>query len=175
MSSRCSIADREPAVLRKPGKCALHNPPVSSQLLAALEALSCYTALYPASSQSSFAFFVVVSLVVMQLLGTFPRPTPRTLDGLYSIDELFEDHRVVDAGSADDHSEWDPFSVRNKVALCALLSFICRIRSGFCVPFWPEWKPNRVRHAPSRSGRPPRGAREELGAASPTPRPLATP
>jgi hypothetical protein len=129
------IADREPAVLRKPGQCALHNPPVSPQLLAALYALSCYTALYPASSQSSFALFVVVSFVGMHLLGTFPRSTPtRTLDGLYSIDELFKDHRVVDVGSGDDHSEWDPFSVRNKVTLRALLSFICRIRSGFCAP-----------------------------------------
>ena len=30
------VADREPAVLSKPGQCPLHHPPVSSQLLAAL-------------------------------------------------------------------------------------------------------------------------------------------
>ena len=30
------VADREPAVLRKPGQCPLHHPPVSSQLLGAL-------------------------------------------------------------------------------------------------------------------------------------------
>jgi hypothetical protein len=30
------IANREPAVLGKPGQCALHNPAVSPQLLAAL-------------------------------------------------------------------------------------------------------------------------------------------
>jgi hypothetical protein len=63
------IADREPTVLRKPGKkCALHDPPVSSQLLAALYALSCYTALYPTFPQSPFALLVVVSFVGMQLL-----------------------------------------------------------------------------------------------------------
>jgi hypothetical protein len=71
----------------------------------------------------------------MQLLGTLPRPAPtRTLDGLYGVDDLFEDHRVVDVGSGDDHRERDPFSVRNNVALRALLSFIRRIRSGFCTP-----------------------------------------
>jgi hypothetical protein len=130
------IADREPAVLRKPGQCALlHDPPVPPQLLAAVYALSCYTALYPALSQDFFAFVVIVGFVGMQLLGTFPRPaSTRTLDGLYSVDEFFEDHRIVDVGSGDDHREWDPFSVRNKVALRALLFFIRRIRSGFCAP-----------------------------------------
>ena len=57
------VADREPAVLSKPGKCALHHPAVPTQLLAALYALSCYTALYPALSQGSFALFVVVGFV----------------------------------------------------------------------------------------------------------------
>jgi hypothetical protein len=54
------IANREPAVLSKPGKCALHNPPVSPLLLAALYPLPCYTALYAASSQSSLAIVVIV-------------------------------------------------------------------------------------------------------------------
>ena len=53
------VADREPAVLRKPGQRALHNPPVKPQLLAAVYALSCYTALYPTPSQSSLALSVV--------------------------------------------------------------------------------------------------------------------
>ena len=50
------VADREPAVLRKPGQCALHHPPVSSQLLAALYALSGYAALDPAPPQSPLHF-----------------------------------------------------------------------------------------------------------------------
>jgi hypothetical protein len=56
------IANREPAVLGKPGQCALHNPALSSQLLAALSlyALSCYTTLYPAPSEGSLALLVVV-------------------------------------------------------------------------------------------------------------------
>ena len=126
------VANRKSAVFRKPGQRALHNPPVSTQLLAALYALSCYTALYPTPSQGSFALLVIVSFVSMQLLGTPPRSAPaRTLDGLYGVDEFFEDHRVVDVCGRKRYREWDAPSVRNNVALRALLSFIRRIRSGF--------------------------------------------
>jgi hypothetical protein len=131
------IANREPAVLRKPGRCPLHYPPVSSQLLAALYALSCYAALYPAPSQGSLALLVVVGLVGMMLLGTLPRSASSgTLDGLHSVDELFEDHRVVDVCRAEHHTERDAPSVRNKVALRARLSFIRRILAGFCAPLF---------------------------------------
>src|SRR5215207_7609480 len=129
------VADREPAVLRKPGQCALHHPPVPTQLAAALYALSCYAALYPALSQGSFAFSIVVGFVGMQLLGTLPRPSPTgTLDWLYGVDELLEDHRVVDVCCAEHYRQRDAPSVRNKVALGALLSFIRRIRCGFWAP-----------------------------------------
>ena len=129
------VANRESTALRKPGQCALHNPPVPTQLLAALYALSCYTALYPTPSQSALALFVVVSFVGVHLLGTPPRSAPTgTLDGLYSIEEFFEDHRVVDICGREHYRQWDAPSVRNKVALGALLSFICRIRCGFWAP-----------------------------------------
>jgi hypothetical protein len=169
------IANREPTVLGKPCQCALHHPPVSPQLLAALYALPCYTVLYPASSQSFLALLVIVGFVGMQLLGTPPRSSPRTLNGLCSVDELFEDHRVVDVCGAEHYRQWDAPSVRNKVALRARFSLICRIRCGFWAPFWQEWKPNRVKHAPTLSGQLLQGGREELGATLPTLRPLAIP
>ena len=128
------IANREPAVLRKPSQCALHYPPVPSQLLCALYALSCYTALYPAPSQGSLALLVVVGFVGVKLLGTLPRSASGTLDGFYSVDELFENHRVVNVRRADHRAERDAPSVRNKVALRALLSLIRRILAGFRAP-----------------------------------------
>src|SRR5829696_800346 len=128
------IADREPAVLRKPGQCPLHYPPVPPQLLATLYALSCYTALYPAPSQGSLALLVVVGFVGVQLLGTLPRSATGTLDRFYSVDEFFENHRVVNVCSADHHAERDASSVRNKVALRARFSFIRRILAGLCAP-----------------------------------------
>jgi hypothetical protein len=130
------IANRESAVLGKPGQCALYYPSVPSQLLAALYALSCYAALYPALSQSSLALFVIVGFVGVQLLGPPPRSAPTgTLDGLYSVDKLFEDHRVVDVCGSEHYRQWDAPSVRNKVALRALPSFICRILAGLWAPF----------------------------------------
>src|SRR5829696_36024 len=128
------IANREPTVLRKPGQCTLHYPPVPSQLLAALCALSCYAALYPAPSQGSLALLVIVGLVGVKLLGPLPWSATGTLDGFYSVDELFEDHRVVDVCRAEHHTERDAPSVRNKVALRALLSFIRRVLAGFRAP-----------------------------------------
>ena len=132
------IANREPAVLRKPAQCPLHYPPVPSQLLGALYALSCYPVLYPALSQDSLALFVIVGFVGVKLVGTLPRSATGTIDGLYSVDEFFEDHRVVDVCRAEHHTERDAPSVRNKVALRALLSllaFIRRILADFVAPF----------------------------------------
>ena len=68
------VADREPTVFGKPRQCALHHPPVSSQLLAALYAFPGYAALDAALSQSPFALLVVVGFVGVQLLRTLPRP-----------------------------------------------------------------------------------------------------
>jgi hypothetical protein len=72
--------------------------------------------------------------VGVQLLGTPPRSSPRTLNGLYSVDELFEDHRVVDVRGREHYRQWYAPTLRNNVALGALLSFIRRIRCGFCSP-----------------------------------------
>ena len=129
------VANREPTVLRKPGQCALHHPPVPSQLLAALYALSCYAALYAAPSQRLACTFCRRRLCRRAPSRAFPRSAPTgTLYGLYSVQELFEDHRVVDVGGREHHRQRDAPSVRNKVALRARLSFICRIRCRFLGP-----------------------------------------
>jgi hypothetical protein len=175
------IADGEPAILRKPGQCALHYSSVPSQLLGALYALSCYPALYPALSQGFsalfqgfFALFVVVGFVGVQLLGTLPRSATGTLDGLYSVDELFENRRVVDVGCSKHHTERDASSVRNKVALRALLSFIRRILAGFSAPLWPGRMPSPNKRAPTLSGRLRQDDPKAPGAGAPIPLPLAT-
>ena len=89
-----------------------------------LYALSCYTALYPAPSQGSLALLVIVGFVGVKLLGTLPRSAPaRTLDGLYSVDELFENDRGVDVCRAEHHTERDAYSVPNNMALRALFPY----------------------------------------------------
>src|SRR5215207_2811483 len=151
------VADREPAVLRKPGQCALHHPPVPTQLAAALYALSCYAALYPALSQGSFAFSIVVGFVGMQLLGTLPRPSPTgTLAALSTT------------------ASGMPLRSETRWRLVPFFPLSVGFAAVFGPPFWPGWKPNLVRLAPTLSGRLLRGGPEGLGAASPTPQPLAT-
>ena len=77
----------------------------------------------------------------MQLLGTFPRPAPTGMpDGLYGIDEFFKDHRVVDVGGSEHYRQWDAPSIRSKVALGALLSFIS---VGLLAVFGPRTTPPR--------------------------------
>src|SRR5688572_12766466 len=129
------IADGESAVLRKPSQCALHYPPMPPQLLAALNPLSRYPAPDATLSKDFFALVVIVGFVGVKLLGTLPRSAPRTFDGLYTVDELFENRRVVDVCRAEHHTERDASSVGHNMALRARFSFICRIRSGFCAPF----------------------------------------
>src|SRR5829696_3501481 len=66
------IADREPAVLRKPGQCALHNPPVSSQSLTGFDAPPGDAWSYAPLSQGFSATREVVAFVGVELLGTLP-------------------------------------------------------------------------------------------------------
>src|SRR5215217_6078964 len=131
------IADREPAVLRKPGQCPLHDPPVAPQSLARVDTTAGDAWGYAPPSQGFSTPREVVSLVGVELLGTLPRSAgtaTRPLDGLDAIHGLLQDLRVVDVRGGEHYRQWDAPSVRNKVALRARFSLIRRIRSGFCAP-----------------------------------------
>src|SRR5688572_17114247 len=155
------VADREPTVFGKPGQCALHHPPVSSQLLAALYALPGYAALDAALPQSPFALLVVVGFVGVQLLRALPRPATRALYGLYGVHELLEDHRVVNVGPARHQRQRDAPSVRNKVALRARFSLIRWILAGFLAPLFAgmEAESKAARSQSIRSASPRRSKR----------------
>jgi hypothetical protein len=71
----------------------------------------------------------------VKLLGALPRSAAGSLDGLYSVYQLLEHHRIVDVGCSKHHRQRDASSVRNKVALRARFCFIRRILSGFWAPF----------------------------------------
>jgi hypothetical protein len=131
------VADREPAVLRKPGQCALHDPPAAPQPLARVDPTAGDAWGYAPLSQGSSTTREVVSLVGMELLGTLPRSAgtaTRPLDRLDSVHGLLQDLRVVDVRGGEHYRQWDAPSVRNEVALRARFSLIRRIRSGFLAP-----------------------------------------
>jgi hypothetical protein len=94
-----------------------------------------YGSLSHAFSKLPYISYHLRLWVGVKLLGTFPRPAPTgMLDGLYSVNEFFENHRVVNVCRARHHTERDAPSVRNKVALRARFSFIRRILAGFRAP-----------------------------------------
>jgi hypothetical protein len=170
------IANCEPAVLRKPGQCALHNPPMSPQLLAALYALPSYTALYPASSQGCLALLIIVGFVGVQLLGTPPRSLP--LGRLIGSTASMSSSKAIESwtfAAVSITASGTPLRSEIRWRFVPFFPLSVGFAPVFAPPFWPGWKPNRVRHAPSRSGRPLRGAPEELGAAFPTRPPHAIP
>src|SRR5215204_3224098 len=168
------IADGEPAVLRKPSQCALHHPPVPPQLLAALHSLSRYPAPDGTLPEGFFALFVIVSFVGVKLVGTLSRSATGTLDGLYSVDELFENHRVVDVCCAEHHTERDASSVRNKVALGAGFLLSVGFAPVFGPPFWPGCSPSPNKSTPTLSGRLRQDDPRAPGAAASRPLPPAT-
>src|SRR5215218_8452840 len=124
------IANRKPTVLRKPCQRALHDPPVSSQFLATLLALSCYAALDMALSEGPFALFVVVGFVGVQLVGALSRSAARALDRFDRVHKFLKDRRIMDVCSGEHHTERDALSVNHNMALRARLSLIRRIRAA---------------------------------------------
>src|SRR5918995_6681492 len=95
------VTNRELAVFGHPSQRPLHDPPVPSQLFGALHTLSGYAALDASFSQSSPTLFVVVGFVGMQFLGSLPRSGARTLDRLYGVNKVLEDHRIVYVGGSE--------------------------------------------------------------------------
>jgi hypothetical protein len=58
------------------------------------------------------------------------RPTTRTLDGDYGVQEFFEDHRAVRVCCGKHHREQDAVSVRNRVVLRARLDMYYEVTKG---------------------------------------------
>ena len=133
------IADREPAVLRKPGQCPLHDPPVAPQSLARVDTTAGDAWGYAPPSQGFSTPREVVSLICVELLGTLPRSAgtaTRPLDRLDAIHSLLQDFGVVNVCGSEHYRQRDASSVRNNMALAPLARFflIRWIRSGLCTP-----------------------------------------
>lgn len=173
------IANRQPTVLRKPCQRALHNPPMPSQLLGTLHALSGYAPLDAPFSQSSRALsralFIVVGFVGVHLIGTLPRSSARTLDRLDTVQKLLEEHRIVDIGSSGDHTERDASSVDHN-AWRFVPAFALSVGFGPVVapPLWRGHSPNLKRRAPNLFAWPLQDDPRGLDATSPILQPRAT-
>lgn len=96
------VADREPAVLGKPGQRTFYDPPVPTEFPGAFYTLSRYPYLDAALTQSLSAFLGVVSFVGVQFLRALSgSPSTRALDRLDAVYQLLENHRVMGIGTSE--------------------------------------------------------------------------
>ena len=128
------VANPESSEAAEPGQRALGNPTLAPKSLLRLDAPSRDAPLDAPSSQRLATLGEVVSLVRVQLLGTLSRTTSGTLDRLDAIDQLLEQHRVVDVGRREPRRERDALALDHNMALRARFAAIRRIRAGFGAP-----------------------------------------
>ena len=129
------VANTQPAEAVEPRPRALHDPTVTTEPLARLDAAARDPRRDAALSQRAPQRVRVVSLVGVQLLGplarTPPPPAPDRHDGVHHC----EQHPgVVDVGRAQERRERDAPALDHKMALRARFPAIRRIRAGFCAP-----------------------------------------
>lgn len=128
------VTDSKPAKLGQPRQRPLHHPSMPTQPLRTLT-LPGYAPLDGPLSQRLRTLLIVVSLVGVYLVGTLSRAASRALYGLYRVQKLFKDHRVVDVSPREHHCEWNSIPIDHDMALCARLPFVRRIRTRLVSPF----------------------------------------
>lgn len=155
-----------------PRQRSLHRPPIPAQPLARVDASPCYPRGYTPLPECLTASREVISLVSMELVGTFAwSATMRFADRRDRVHGLFQDPRIVDVCRRVGHREGDAVSVDHKMALRALFAFIRRIRAGLLTPRGRPRSPSPRMLSPSQPPRPCPADPTRFGAALPT-RPL---
>jgi hypothetical protein len=121
------VPDLQPAEAVEPRTCSFHDPAVTPQPLARLDAPAGDAWCDASPAQLGSKWGGVISLVGVQLLGALARAArPATLDRL--------DARVVDVGRAQRDRERDARGFDHKMALRARFASIRRTRAGFGAP-----------------------------------------
>src|SRR5215216_462965 len=168
------IADGEPAVLRKPGQCALYDPPVAPQLLAALDSLSRYPAPDGTLSKGFFALFVIVSFVGVKLVGALPRSATGTLDGSTASISSSKTIESWTFAALSFTQSGMPLRSETRWRFEPAFPLSVGFAPVFGPPFWQGWKPSLNKRAPTLSGRLRQGDSRAPGADAPRALPPAT-
>lgn len=128
------ISDLQASVAVQPRVSALHHPAVTTEPLLRLNTFTSDTRLDATPAQRSLVLLRLVSLICVQLVRTFARPSSRTFDGLDRIHGGFEHCRLVDVGRRQEDRERDAVSIDHKMPLRALFAAIRWILPGFFAP-----------------------------------------
>jgi hypothetical protein len=133
------VADREPAVLRKPGQRALHDPPVTLQPLARVDSASGDAWGYAPPSQGFSTTREVVSPVGVEPVGTLPRSAgtaTRPPDRLDAIHGLLQDLRVVDVRGGEHYRKWEAPRSETRWRFESAFPLSVGFAPVFAPPFW---------------------------------------
>jgi len=128
------VANFQAPVAVQPGVRSFDDPAMTAKSVLGLNALASNPRDDSAATQQLLVSFRLVSLVGMELVGAFARPTATTLDRRNRIQTLSEHRGLVDVGGRQQDRERDPLPVDHKMALRALFAAIRRILSGFFAP-----------------------------------------
>lgn len=126
--------DTQLAKARQPGVRALDNPAVAPQPLAAVHAAPCDARLDAALAQRRAAFFIVITLVRMELVGALSRSASQARHRRHRVQQLFKEHRIVPVGPADQNHQRHAPRIGQDVALAAKLAPIRGVRPCFLAP-----------------------------------------
>src|SRR5215203_3728269 len=133
------IPNRQPPEAVEPSECALHNPPVSSQLLPAVYTSSGNSRDDASLAQSFSISLGVIPFVSVQLDRALARPTSPSLERRNSIDHLLQHRGIRHICSSTLQRKWYSSSADHKMALRAWFASICRVRACallFSLPFF---------------------------------------
>ena len=128
------IADFQPLVAVQPRLRALDHPAMTTELLLRLNALAGDPRRNPPSAQCRLVLLRLVSLVRVQLVGSFAGPPRRMLDRLDRVNRRLKHGRLVDVGRGQEDGERDALPVDHKMALRALFAAIRWILPGLFAP-----------------------------------------
>jgi len=103
----------------KPPMCALHDPAIPAQFLAAFNTASCDTAEDSTLFQMRPAPRVVISLICMKLVGPPARAALQPFDCRYGIHTRLKHLGVMSVGCTHKDDQWDALSIYDDVSLGA--------------------------------------------------------
>lgn len=132
------ISNAKAPVFVQPGMSSFHDPTMSAELLATIDASPCYARCYPAFAKRLSAFSVVVAFVRMQLLRAESWSAPlATANSRDRINGGFEHYAIVNVGSRQHNAQRRSKPIYHKMALRALFAAIRRRwPSRFTAPFF---------------------------------------
>jgi len=148
------ITDSESPVLVQAGKTPLDDPTIDPKAAAVAGLSLGQDGSNALASQRRPMRLAVIAAITQQRDGTLKRPTDFAGDGRNRLDQRQQLGHIMAVGPGQSDHQRDPLGISYQMVFRALLPPIRRVGARFSPQRRLAPKPNRPRHARSRSGRP---------------------